>query len=123
MRKLPKRMSPVRDPVTMWTRDEVLERYQLRKDKEWKKMGLNKRGKSDCHRRCYPWTPAIAVSGSEAIGALAHTQREALNYGTLTLSAFMKAISNIVIIIPVPNFSFGYLRSASSIFYFLILTN
>ncbi|KAL6726103.1 hypothetical protein Aduo_008110 [Ancylostoma duodenale] len=64
MRMLPKMMSPARDPVTMWTREEVLERYQIRKDKEWKKKAVNEKRERYCDVMHYPWTPAYEMSSS-----------------------------------------------------------
>ncbi|EYC22495.1 hypothetical protein Y032_0017g3387 [Ancylostoma ceylanicum] len=59
MRTLPERISPARDPVTMWSREEVLERYRIRKDKEWKKRAVHKKLERDYHGDIYPWTSAF----------------------------------------------------------------
>ncbi|EYC14165.1 hypothetical protein Y032_0041g376 [Ancylostoma ceylanicum] len=42
----------------MWTREEVLEKYQLRNHKEWKEKGLHKAEENVYYGEYYPWTPA-----------------------------------------------------------------
>ncbi|KAL6744386.1 hypothetical protein Aduo_017326 [Ancylostoma duodenale] len=57
MRMLPDRMSPVFDPMTMWTREEVLEKYERKTKKE--SMSSHKKGEFTCREECYPWNPAF----------------------------------------------------------------
>ncbi|KAL6743256.1 hypothetical protein Aduo_016319 [Ancylostoma duodenale] len=42
----------------MWTREEVLERYRLRRDREWRERSMHRAGENDCFGEYYPWTPA-----------------------------------------------------------------
>ncbi|EYC05943.1 hypothetical protein Y032_0079g1269 [Ancylostoma ceylanicum] len=55
MRFLPCKYSPAYDPVTLWKRSEVLERYRLRKNGTWK---LRTMTVSQGPARNYPWTAA-----------------------------------------------------------------
>ncbi|EYC22479.1 hypothetical protein Y032_0017g3375 [Ancylostoma ceylanicum] len=59
MRTLPERISPARDPVTMWSREEVLERYRIRKDKGWEKRAVHRKLERDYQGDIYPWTSAF----------------------------------------------------------------
>ncbi|EYB93758.1 hypothetical protein Y032_0179g732 [Ancylostoma ceylanicum] len=63
MRTLPERMSPASDPVTMWTREEVLKRHQMRKEKGRMEEAVQKIGGRDCHTQLSPWTPSFEKVG------------------------------------------------------------
>ncbi|EYC05928.1 hypothetical protein Y032_0079g1261 [Ancylostoma ceylanicum] len=55
MRYLPLKLSPDYDPVTLWKKREVLERYRLRTVKNWKDKTMRRcRGETTS----YPWTAA-----------------------------------------------------------------
>ncbi|RCN53341.1 hypothetical protein ANCCAN_00404 [Ancylostoma caninum] len=58
MRFLPYKYAPAYDPVTLWKRWEVLERYKSRKKECWK---VNTMRGSHGHVRSYPWTAAHPV--------------------------------------------------------------
>lgn len=63
MRFLPIKYSPTYDPVTLWKRSEVLERYRLRKEKNWREK---KKRATQGHSLSYPWTAAHPVCGIES---------------------------------------------------------